>query len=97
MQRVHARNAASTGSLTRTRSGKWNRYYVMAILGCGDGQLQCREVRVEPVRYHSAAQCQIAMAQVLPRHADLSFPTIVASCQRRGAQMAGNEARAPRS
>ncbi|WP_423606513.1 hypothetical protein [Sphingomonas sp. MS122] len=72
-------------------------FYVMAILGCGDGQLQCREVRVEPVRYRSAAQCQVAMAQTLPRHADLSFPTIVASCQQRGARMARNETRAPRS
>lgn len=72
-------------------------FYVMAILGCSDGQLQCREVRIEPVRYQSAAQCQVAMAQVLPRHTDLSFPTIAASCQRRGEQMARNEARPPRS
>lgn len=71
-------------------------FYVMAILGCGDGQLQCREVRVEPVRYHSAAQCQVAMAQVLPRHTDLSFPTVAATCQQRGNQMARNDARAPR-
>lgn len=72
-------------------------FYVMAILGCGDGQLQCREVRVEPVRYHSAMQCQMAMARVLPRHADLSFPTIAASCQRRGQQMARSDARMSRS
>lgn len=71
-------------------------FYVMAILGCGDGQLQCREVRVEPARYQSAAQCQVAMAEVLPRHTDLSFPTIAASCQRRGEQMARSEVRTPR-
>lgn len=71
-------------------------FYVMAILGCGDGQDQCREVRIEPVRYHSAVQCQVAMAEVLPRHADLSFPTIAASCQRRGNQMARNDARPQR-
>jgi hypothetical protein len=71
-------------------------FYVMAILGCGDDQSQCREARVEPVRYHNAAQCQAAMAQVLPRHADLSFPVIVAACQRRGEQMARNDMRAPR-
>ncbi len=72
-------------------------FYVMAILGCGDDQLQCREARVEPVRYQSAAQCHAATAQVLPRHADLSFPVIVAACQRRGERMARNEARASRS
>ena len=71
-------------------------FYVMAILGCGDDQSQCREARVEPVRYQSAAQCQEAMAQVLPRHADLSFPVIVAACQRRGEQMARNAAPIPR-
>ena len=71
-------------------------FYVMAILGCGDDQTQCREVRVEPVRYHSAAQCQVAMAEVLPRHADLSFPVIAASCQRHGDQMVRGEARVPR-
>lgn len=63
-------------------------FYVMAILGCGDFQDQCRQVRVEPARYESAAQCQAAMAAVLPRHTDISFPTIAASCQRRGEQMA---------
>lgn len=69
-------------------------FYVMAILGCGDDQSQCREARVEPVRYQNAAQCRAAMAQVLPRHADLSFPVIVAACQRRGEQIARGEARA---
>lgn len=68
-------------------------FYVMAILGCGDFQDQCQQTRIEPVRYQSAAQCQAAMAQVLPRHNDLSFPTIAASCQRRGEQMARSEAK----
>ena len=72
-------------------------FYVMAILGCGDAQEQCREARIEPVRYRSVAQCQAAMATVLPRHADLSFPVIAAACQRRGEQMARSEARPPRS
>lgn len=71
-------------------------FYVMAILGCGDDQSQCRETRVEAVRYQSAAQCQAAMAQVLPRHADLSFPVIVAACQRRGEQMARTQGQSPR-
>ncbi len=66
-------------------------FYVMAILGCGDGQEQCREARVEPVRYESAAQCQAAMATVLPRHMDLSFPTVAAACQRKGEQTARRE------
>jgi hypothetical protein len=66
-------------------------YFVMAILGCGDGQLQCEQARIEPTRYQSVAQCQAAMAEVLPRHMDLSFPTVAATCQRQGQQMARNE------
>lgn len=72
-------------------------FYVMAILGCGDGQMQCREVRTEPVRYQSAAQCQAAMAQVLPRHTDIMYPTIAATCQRKGAQFANTGSRAQRN
>lgn len=63
-------------------------FYVMAILGCGDFQEQCQQARVEPTHYQSAAQCQAAMTEVLPRHMDLSFPTVAASCQRQGQQMA---------
>lgn len=72
-------------------------FYVMAILGCGDGQDQCREMRVDPARYQTAAQCQLAMSEVLPRHSDLMFPTIAAACQQRGQLSARNEARTPRS
>lgn len=68
-------------------------YFVMAILGCGDMQTQCQQARVEPTRYQSAAACQAAMSEVLPRHMDLSFPTVAAACERRGQQMARVEAR----
>ncbi len=71
-------------------------YFVMAILGCGDLQDQCQQARIEPTRYQTAAQCQAAMAQVLPRHTDLSFPTIAATCQRNGNLVASNAPR-PRS
>lgn len=59
-------------------------YFVMAILGCSDMQTQCEQARIEPIRYQTAAQCQAAMTDVLPRHTDLLFPTIAATCQRSG-------------
>lgn len=68
--------------------------YVIAIMGCGDGQAACAEALVEPERYESAAQYQAAMAAVLTRHADLDYPVVQASCQRRGESIA--EARPPR-
>ncbi len=63
-------------------------YFVMAILGCGDAGMQCQQMRVEPVRYSNAAQCQAAMANTIERHTDLSFPVIQAACQQRGVRVA---------
>lgn len=65
--------------------------YVMAILGCADDASQCRNARVEPVTYQSAAACQAAMPAALMRNSDLSFPTISAACQQRGERMVRNE------
>ena len=63
-------------------------YFVMAILGCGDDGVSCQQARIEPVRYESAGQCQAAMTTALERNADLSFPVVQATCQRRGMNVA---------
>lgn len=59
-------------------------FYVIALMGCGDGAVQCREARVEPTRYESAVQCRVAMEPALRRNTDLPFPVITAACQQRG-------------
>ena len=56
--------------------------YVMAILGCGENDAACREVRVDPQSYQSEASCRAATNAVLARHSDLDFPTVVARCRR---------------
>lgn len=71
-------------------------YYVMAILGCGDGEAACQQVRVEPTRYASAVQCQVAMTGVLQRNADLMYPTVAASCEKRGQQVVERSAKGAR-
>jgi hypothetical protein len=63
-------------------------FYVIAILGCGDGQSQCAQQRIDTAHYASAAQCQAAMPAVLARNNDLDFPTIAASCRQVGQSMA---------
>lgn len=63
-------------------------FYVIAIMGCGDGQAGCAQQRVETVRYATAAQCQAAMPSVLARNNDLDFPTITAACRQIGQSMA---------
>ena len=59
-------------------------FFVMAILGCGDGNTACQEARVDTAHYATAAQCQAAMPTALARHTDLSFPVIAANCRASG-------------
>lgn len=63
-------------------------FYVMAIMGCGDGSRQCEQARVEPARYHSAMLCQAAMPAALARNSDLSYPVITATCRATGEHLA---------
>jgi hypothetical protein len=73
-------------------------FYVIAIMGCGDGQTQCAQQRIEPIRYYSAAQCRAAMPAALIRNTDIDYPTITASCRQVGQSMADNaKARGRRS
>jgi hypothetical protein len=62
--------------------------YVMAILGCGESDAACREVRVDPQSYRSEASCREATAAALARHTDLEFPNVVARCRRSDAHPA---------
>ncbi len=63
-------------------------FFVMAILGCGDAQEMCTEVRVEPTRYATIQQCRAAAPAALARHTDLSYPVISAACRRDGMEVA---------
>jgi hypothetical protein len=55
--------------------------FVMAIMGCGESDAACREVRVDRQTYASEASCRAATGDVLARHNDLEFPTVVARCR----------------
>ena len=72
--------------------------YVMAILGCGESDDACREVRIDEQSFQTEASCRAATATVLARHTDLEFPTVVARCRRsdaRPAIMRGSDALRP--
>ncbi len=60
--------------------------FVMAILGCGESDAPCREVRVADARYQSQAQCMAATERELLRHDDLPYPSVVAQCRPAGAR-----------
>jgi hypothetical protein len=55
--------------------------FVMAIVGCGESDAPCREVRVLATPYRSEASCRAATEAALMSASDLSFPTVVARCR----------------
>lgn len=63
-------------------------FYVMAILGCGDGSVDCTEARVVPARYETMAQCRADLANRIAANTDVPFPVIGADCRRSGMQVA---------
>lgn len=70
-------------------------FYVLAIMGCSDDNIDCRQARLEPARYTSYATCQEAMASALRRNTDLDYPVIAAACQRQTPQTAQRELGTP--
>ena len=62
-------------------------FFVLAIMGCGDGSSGCAQARVEPVRYATIRQCQAAMPAALARNTDLSYPVVSAACRGSGTRM----------
>lgn len=63
-------------------------FYVLAILGCGEGETQCSQVAVAPASYQSQADCNAASEDALARHGDADYPVVVAQCRRADAQAA---------
>ncbi len=59
--------------------------YLIAILGCGEGDAPCQEVRTVETRYESRDACLAATSAVLNRTNDVDAPNIVAQCRAAGA------------
>lgn len=56
-------------------------YFIIAILGCGDGAAACTPVATMPTRYESEEQCAAATAETLMANTDFDFPSLVAECR----------------
>jgi hypothetical protein len=67
--------------------------YVLAIMGCSDDSMQCRQARMEPARYTSIQACQAAMPGALQRNTDIDYPVISAACQRQTPRIVDAQAR----
>lgn len=71
-------------------------FYVMAIMGCGDGSTACQQARVEVAQYRTIGECQRAMPAALARNSDIDYPVVSAACRATGERMAQTTTRAQR-
>ncbi len=58
--------------------------YVIAILGCGEGEASCQPVETIDARYESRESCLAATQDALGRFSSLDFPVVLAECRRGG-------------
>lgn len=56
-------------------------FYVMAILGCGEGDAACEPVGVTEQMYQSLEACTAATPDAVTRHSGLAYPVVVAQCE----------------
>ena len=54
--------------------------FVIAILGCGEGDAPCERVRQLDTRYESEAACSEATGAALERNSAVEYPVVVAQC-----------------
>ena len=55
-------------------------YFVIAIMGCGDGAVGCQTVATPAAHYASEQACLAARDAALMANSDLDFPTLLAEC-----------------
>ena len=58
--------------------------FVMAILGCGEGDAPCERIALASARYASLEACMAATEAELIRHGDRPWPVVVAQCRPEG-------------
>jgi len=55
-------------------------FFLMAIMGCGEGDASCQQVRLLETRYESQAACSAATEAAVARFVDIDYPVVVAQC-----------------
>ncbi|HEY0130300.1 MAG TPA: hypothetical protein VGB57_02760 [Allosphingosinicella sp.] len=66
--------------------------FIIAIMGCGEADAPCQQVRTLEPRYESQAACTAATDAAATQNSDVDYPVVVAQCV-----SAGAPAEAPRS
>ncbi len=63
-------------------------YYILAVLGCGEGETACQQVATASTQFATQAECQAASEDTLMRHSDADYPVVVAQCRQAGQKAA---------
>ena len=54
--------------------------FLIAIMGCGDGDAECRQLRLLETQYGSRAECMAASEGALIQNGNVDYPTVLAQC-----------------
>jgi ABC-type hemin transport system ATPase subunit len=60
--------------------------FIIAIMGCGEADAPCQQVRTLEARYESQAACTAATEAALIQNSDVDFPVVAAECVAAGAR-----------
>jgi hypothetical protein len=60
--------------------------FLIAIMGCGEAEAPCQQVRTLEARYESQAACTAATESAVAQNVDVDFPVVVAQCVAAGAK-----------
>ncbi|MGE5721586.1 MAG: hypothetical protein ACM3YM_03920 [Sphingomonadales bacterium] len=63
-------------------------YFVLAILGCGEGDAPCQQVAIASTQFASAAACTAETEAAVERYIDVDYPVVVAECRPAGLKFA---------
>lgn len=63
-------------------------YFILAILGCGDGAVMCDDIREAAPVYRSEVECLADSDAMLRAASDAPYPMLMAECRRISLQMA---------
>lgn len=56
-------------------------YFIIAIMGCGDGSAACTPVMTVPTHYATEEACVAATPAALLENSDFDFPSLLAQCR----------------
>ncbi len=59
--------------------------FIIAIMGCGEAEAPCQQVRMLEARYESQAACTAATEAALTENVDVDYPVVAAQCVAAGA------------